>query len=109
MLCLSGVSSTDMKNILDFIYNGEIQIYQDNLDQFLTIAQRFKLDGLLQEKEENIPANRQFEEDLKGFHFMFPSQEGRVLASLFLTNYAAKYSQIYKKFVSHHHHEFTEK
>ena len=68
MLCLSGVSSTDMKNILDFIYNGEIQIYQDNLDQFLTIAHRFKLDGLLQEKEENIPANKEFEEDRKGFH-----------------------------------------
>ena len=68
MLCLSGVSSTDMKNILDFIYNGEIQICQDNLDQFLTIAQRFKLEGLLQEKEENIPAKREFEEDLEGFH-----------------------------------------
>ena len=26
------------------------------------------MEGLLQEKEENIPANKQFEEDLKGFH-----------------------------------------
>ena len=54
MLCLSGVSKGDLQNIMDFIYNGEIQIYQEDLDQFLNIAQRFKLDGLIQGKEENI-------------------------------------------------------
>ena len=54
MLCLSGVSKGELENIMDFIYNGEIQIYQDELDQFLSIAQRFKLDGLIQGKEENI-------------------------------------------------------
>ena len=55
MLCLSGVNKGDLENILNFIYNGEIQIYQDNLDQFLDIAQRFKLEGLIQGqgKEEN--------------------------------------------------------
>ena len=46
MLCLNGVSSAEMKNILDFIYNGEIQIYQEDLDEFLNIAQRFQLEGL---------------------------------------------------------------
>ena len=50
MLCLSGVNKEDLKNILDFIYNGEIQICQDNLDQFLNIAQRFQLEGLIQDK-----------------------------------------------------------
>ena len=53
MLCLNGVNALDMKNVLDFIYNGEIQIYQDHLDQFLNIAQRFKLEGLLQNEEES--------------------------------------------------------
>ena len=59
MLCLSGVSTGDLKNILDFVYNGEIQIYQDNLDQFLDIAQRFQLEGLIQGKE----GNENFEEE----------------------------------------------
>ena len=45
-LCLEGVSLTDLNNILDYIYHGEIQIYQDNLDQFLSIAKRFKIEGL---------------------------------------------------------------
>ena len=34
MLCLSGVNTADIKNLLDFMYNGEIQIFQDDLEQF---------------------------------------------------------------------------
>ena len=67
MLCLSGVSKEDLKNILDFIYNGEIQIYQENLDTFLDIAQRFQLEGLIQEKEENKYEASHFEDDQKGY------------------------------------------
>ena len=53
LLCLEGVSSTDLENMLDYIYNGEIQIYQDNLDRFLSVAQRFRLEGLLSDKNES--------------------------------------------------------
>ena len=52
MLCLSGVTSKDLTNILDYIYNGELQIYQEDLDQFLQTAQRFQLEGLIQVEEE---------------------------------------------------------
>ena len=61
MLCLSGVNQEDLNNILDYVYNGEIQIYQDQLDQFLTIAQRFQLEGLMQGKEEASPEPDKFE------------------------------------------------
>ena len=47
MLCLDGVSRQDLNNCLDYMYNGEIQIYQDDLDRFLDIAQRFQIKGLL--------------------------------------------------------------
>ena len=47
LLCLEGVSSNDLNNVLDYIYNGETQIFQDNLDRFLDVAQRFKLEGLI--------------------------------------------------------------
>ena len=53
LLCLSGVNSKELKGILDYIYNGEIQIYQENLDSFLNIAQRFKLEGLIQQESDN--------------------------------------------------------
>ena len=47
LLCLDGVSSDDLKNIMDYIYNGEVQLYQEKLDNFLSIAQRLKLEGLM--------------------------------------------------------------
>ena len=65
MLCLPGVNSGDLQNILDFIYNGEIQILQDQLDQFLNIAQRFQLEGLSQGEDENNPEPQQFENQHK--------------------------------------------
>merc|ERR1712126_3020 len=43
LLCLDGVSSEDLENIMDYIYNGEAQIYQDHLDRFLEVAQKLKL------------------------------------------------------------------
>ena len=46
LLCL-GVSSEDIKDVLDYIYNGEVQIYKEDLDRFLTVAQRLRLQGLL--------------------------------------------------------------
>merc|ERR1712126_428040 len=46
-ICLDGISSEDLKNITDYIYNGEVNIFQDSLDRFLNIAQRLKLDGLI--------------------------------------------------------------
>ena len=60
LLCLEGVSSKDVRNVMDYIYNGEVQIFQEDLDSFLTVAQRLKLEGLLtdpnanQEEQENI-------------------------------------------------------
>ena len=55
LICLSGISSGDLNNILDYIYEGEVQIYQVDLDRFLDIAQRLKLDGLLANEDNTIP------------------------------------------------------
>ena len=47
LLCLEGVSSSELNNILDYVYHGEVKIYQDDLDRFLSIAERFQLEGLM--------------------------------------------------------------
>ena len=47
LVCLDGIKSDDLKNIMDYIYNGEVQIFQENLDRFLVVAQRLKLEGLM--------------------------------------------------------------
>ena len=56
LLCLLDVSSVDMKNVLDFIYYGEVDIHKDDLDKFLNISMRLKIDGLsaLKENQENL-------------------------------------------------------
>ena len=47
LLCMDGINFVEMNNVLDYIYNGELQIYQDDLDRFLQIAQKLQLKGLL--------------------------------------------------------------
>ena len=46
LICLDGVTDADLNRVLDYIYNGEIQVYQEYLERFLHLARRFQLDGL---------------------------------------------------------------
>ena len=48
LLCLDGINSDDLKNVLDYAYDGVVKIFQEDLDRFLTIAQRLKLKGLME-------------------------------------------------------------
>jgi hypothetical protein len=43
---MRGVKSDDLVSIIDFLYYGEANIYQDNLDVFLALADELKLKGL---------------------------------------------------------------
>ena len=47
LICLTGISSIELENVLDYIYHGEVQILQEKIDKFLDVAQRFKLNGLI--------------------------------------------------------------
>jgi len=47
MICLDGISSAELENVLDYIYLGEVQISQDDLDRFMEIAEKLELEGLL--------------------------------------------------------------
>ena len=62
VLCLEGVGNADLTNILDYIYNGELNIYQEDLDRFLTISQRLKLEGLIGQ-EETLNKTEYFQEE----------------------------------------------
>ena len=57
LLCLDGINFSELNNVLDFIYTGELQIHQDDLNRFLQIAKRLQLQGLMsleeQEKKEH--------------------------------------------------------
>ena len=61
LLCLEGMSSSDISNILDYMYNGQVKIFQDDIDRFLAVAQRFKLEGIGEEilNDPSKPKTRQ--------------------------------------------------
>ena len=48
LVYMRGVKSRDMASIIDFLYQGEANVYQDDLDSFLTIAHELQLNGLQQ-------------------------------------------------------------
>ena len=47
LIYMRGVKSEDLVAILDFFYCGEANIFQENLDSFLAIAEELKLKGLM--------------------------------------------------------------
>ena len=55
LLCLDGIRSDELQCVLDYIYQGEVQIFQEQLDRFLHIAQKLSLEGLTAAGEENGP------------------------------------------------------
>ena len=44
---MTGVGSAELQCVLDYIYQGEVQIYQEEFDRFLDAAQKLKVEGLL--------------------------------------------------------------
>ena len=63
LLYLSGIHSTNLSLILDYIYQGEVQIYQEHLDSFLEVAQKLKIEGLITGAEENNSQSRHFKSE----------------------------------------------
>ena len=52
IIYLSGIDSRNLNLIVDYIYQGEVQIYQDQLDKFLEVAKKLKIEGLLSSNEQ---------------------------------------------------------
>ena len=51
LLYLGSINSTHLGFILDYIYQGEVHILQDQLDGFLQAARRLNVEGLMDEGE----------------------------------------------------------
>ena len=74
---------------MDYIYNGEVQIFQENLDRFLAVAQRFKLEGLMESgkgedylsTETNIAKEEDTEEEALPIHQNYQSPKPRQVAN----------------------------
>ena len=52
---LRGVTYADLSSILDFIYNGEVNIAQNDLNSFLAVAEELQIKGLTHQDNEKSP------------------------------------------------------
>ena len=51
LIYMRGLKSEDLRAILDFLYNGTANVFQENLDSFLSLAGELKLKGLTRNEE----------------------------------------------------------
>jgi len=59
LIYMRGLKSEDLVAMIDFLYYGEANVYQENLDSFLSVAEELQLKGLMgssaeKEAEENV-------------------------------------------------------
>ena len=54
LIYLKGFQLQDLVSILDFLYFGEANVFQENLDSFLLIAEELKLKGLTRQASSDL-------------------------------------------------------
>ena len=54
LLYLGGVSSVNLGFILDYMYHGEVKLFQEQVEGFLESAQKLEVEGLLSDKEDHF-------------------------------------------------------
>ena len=53
LIYMKGVKSENLVAMVDFLYHGETNVFQENLDSFLVLAEEFQLKGLRGNQTEN--------------------------------------------------------
>lgn len=46
LIYMKGMKAEALESVLDFLYNGEVNIYQEDLNDFMTLAEELELKGL---------------------------------------------------------------
>ena len=74
---LSGVSSINLGFILDYIYYGEVNLFQEQLDSFLESAQKLEIEGLISQEGMAEETHREIREEVD-----FPADEAKQLVRM---------------------------
>ena len=51
LLYVWGIKERDLHKIVDFIYAGQVEIYQSDLDEFLRIIEKLEIQGIADNKK----------------------------------------------------------
>ena len=60
LIFMKGVKFDNLFAIMDFLYRGEANIFQENLDSFLTIAEELQLKGLMEKTDERVEDDEKY-------------------------------------------------
>merc|ERR1712129_602124 len=65
LIYMSGLTFENLVAMIDFLYNGEANVYQENLDSFLAVAEELQLKGLMGSgaEEEVVSSNNEHPPD----------------------------------------------
>jgi len=58
LIYMRGLKSEDLVAMIDFLYFGEANVYQENLDSFLAVAEELQLKGLTGSETRNEPEQK---------------------------------------------------
>ena len=71
LVYMKGLKSEDLVAMMDFLYKGETNVFQENLDSFLALADELKLKGLNTSGE----TDRDSHKKMKAHHYEVPLKE----------------------------------
>ena len=85
LIYLRGVNFTELKSLIKFIYHGQTEVLQDELDHFMEVAQELKIQGLLGDSDsatvyENSSKDQRFLKE--GFESTENSKRGENIQSI---------------------------
>ena len=52
LIFMRGMKSDDLAGVIDFLYCGKANVYEENLDSFLAIAEELQLEGLMGKRKD---------------------------------------------------------
>ena len=58
LLYLKGVKYSDLQSVITFMYNGEVNVAQEDLSSFLAVAADLKVKGLTENQKPSFTANK---------------------------------------------------
>ena len=65
LIFMRGVKYEDLLAIVDFLYCGEANVHQENLESFLAVAEELQVKGLMGEDSEEKPLPKRPEPTIK--------------------------------------------
>ena len=77
LLYMKGVRFTDLESVLDFMYHGEVNIAQDDLNNFLAVAEDLRVKGLTQNTTSDSNSTSSFNPPISGASSFKPKTSER--------------------------------